>query len=190
MTDLKTPNYRFIFWIISLFLLIPNTLKAQNVNNCLQNYLYPKEYKKIIKRCGLKQDFNNPHIFFIQNSLWVLTVKYNDRYTVYQGLIRSRQFLTKDFPLEYAPISSLLEIGTDNNVLNDTITIHTSIRPTGPQRFTVIKDKEVFYWDYNYHCKYEDVINKNLLAFIYGVFDKNVIYLKIHKFRKIRIKRH
>ena len=92
--------------------------------------------------------------------------------------------------MEYAPISSLLEIGTDNNVLNDTITIHTSIRPTGPQRFTVIKDKEVFYWDYNYHCKYEDVINKNLLAFIYGVFDKNVIYLKIHKFRKIRIKRH
>ena len=35
-----------------------------------------------------------------------------------------------------------------------------------------------------------DRLAQNLLAFIYGVFDKNVIYLKIHKFRKIRIKRH
>lgn len=35
-----------------------------------------------------------------------------------------------------------------------------------------------------------DRLAQNLLAFIYGVFDKNVIYLKIHKFRKIRMKRH
>lgn len=35
-----------------------------------------------------------------------------------------------------------------------------------------------------------DRLAQNLLAFIYGVFDKNVIYLKIHKFRKIRFKRH
>lgn len=171
MTAFKIPHYRFFFWIIPLLFFIQNTCKAQNVNN------YSKEYKKIIRRCGLKQDFNNPNIFFIQNNLWILTVKYDDKYTVYQGLVNSRHLLSKNFSLEYTPISSLFEIGTDSKVLNDTITVYNSTLPPGPERFTIIKDKECFYWNHNYHCKYEAIINKCLLAFIYGVFDQNVIYL-------------
>ena len=48
-------------------------------------------------------------------------------------------------------------------------------------RFTVIKDSDYLIWNYGYKNNYQDEINKKILAYLYDVFDINIIYLKTKK---------
>lgn len=181
----KSKHYLYLFLLVATFnvLMATNSYSASFIEKVKSDNRFSR-LRDVIKKHGLKKELDSPFIFFSQHNFWILTVKENGEYISYQGLNNSKDMLQRKDSVNHIPIKDVFDIVSDSTIM------HSSVYSTFPgvfcgtpviDRFTVIKDSDYLIWNYGYKNNYQDKINKKILAYLYDVFDINIIYIKTKK---------
>ena len=177
-------NYKFIalFFVLSFFVVAEIHSDVSFLGEKFDSR-FPI-FNNVIKQHKLEKQICRPFIFFSQKNLWILTVRNNDEYVCFQGLCNSKKMLVSKDSLNHKPIKDLFMIVSDSVIMNSATLSMQNITCGEPviDRFTIIKDTNLFIWNYGYKNRFQDEINKRILRYLYDVFNPNVIYLETKKY--------
>ena len=181
----KSKHYLYLFLLVATFnmLMATNSYSASFIEKVKSENRFSRLWD-VIKKHGLKKKLDSPFIFFSQHNFWILTVKENGEYISYQGLNTSKDMLQRKNSVNHIQIKDVFDIVLDSTIMDSPVyyTFHGVFCGTPViDRFTVIKDSDYLIWNYGYKNNYQDEINKKILAYLYDVFDINIIYLKTKK---------